>query len=272
MGISHLEREGVFFSVKRRVFNKFMTIFIIASLLVFLFTTILTIAGVGAAFILIPVFLALGIPLLTAMSTALLLNSIAMFFASLSYAREKLIVFKTALPILIVATILSPLGARTAEHLPKTVLLWMFVGFLIFAGSMMLFYRAKEREVEADTKKLIAYGVGVGSLAGYLGGLLGVGGGNFIVPVLVWLGFNPKKAAATTAFIVIFSSFSGFLGHVSLGNIDIKLLVFCAIGSIAGALFGAYLMKKKLSGKQVKIAIGLILYVIAAKMVWDLIK
>ncbi|NWF76203.1 MAG: sulfite exporter TauE/SafE family protein, partial [Nitrospirae bacterium] len=84
--------------------------------------------------------------------------------------------------------------------------------------------------------------------------------------------FNPKKAAATTAFIVIFSSFSGFLGHVSLGNIDIKLLIFCAIGSIAGALFGAYLMKKKLSGKQVKIAIGLILYIIAVKMVWDLIK
>ena len=148
----------------------------------------------------------------------------------------------------------------------------MFVGFLVFAGSMMLFYKAKEREVETDTKKLIGYGVGVGSFAGYLGGLLGVGGGNFIVPVLVWLGFNPKKAAATTAFIVIFSSFSGFLGHASLGNIDMKLLAFCAMGSVAGALFGAYLMKKKLSGKQVKIAIGLILYLIAVKMIWDLIK
>jgi len=244
----------------------------IAAVLVFLFTTILTIAGVGAAFILIPVFLALGIPLLTAMSTALLLNSVAMVFASISYAREKLIVFKTALPILTVATVLSPLGARTAEHLPKAVLLWMFVGFLVFAGSMMLFYKAKEREVETDTKKLIGYGVGVGSFAGYLGGLLGVGGGNFIVPVLVWLGFNPKKAAATTAFIVIFSSFSGFLGHASLGNIDIRLLLFCATGSVAGALLGAYLMKKRLSRKQVKIAIGLILYLIAVKMVWDLIK
>ena len=244
----------------------------IAAVLVFLFTTILTIAGVGAAFILIPVFLALGIPLLTAMSTALLLNSVAMVFASISYAREKLIVFKTALPILIVATVLSPLGARTAEHLPKAVLLWMFVGFLVFAGSMMLFYKAKEREVETDTKKLIGYGVGVGSFAGYLGGLLGVGGGNFIVPVLVWLGFNPKKAAATTAFIVIFSSFSEFLGHASLGNIDIRLLLFCATGSVAGALLGAYLMKKRLSRKQVKIAIGLILYLIAVKMVWDLIK
>jgi len=249
-----------------------MVTLILAAVLVFVFTTVLTIAGVGAAFILIPVFLALGIPLLTAMSTALLLNAVAMVFASISYAREKLIVFKTALPILIVATILSPLGARTAEHLPKVMLLWMFVGFLVFAGSMMLFYKAKEREVETNTKKLIGYGVGVGSFAGYLGGLLGVGGGNFIVPVLVWLGFNPKKAAATTAFIVIFSSFSGFLGHASLGNIDMKLLAFCAIGSVAGALFGAYLMKKKLSGKQVKVAIGLILYLIAVKMIWDLIK
>jgi uncharacterized membrane protein YfcA len=46
----------------------------------------------------------------------------------------------------------------------------------------------------------------------------------------------------------------------------------CATGSVAGALFGAYLMKKKLSGKQVKVAIGLILYLIALKMIWDLIK
>jgi hypothetical protein len=214
----------------------------------------------------------MGIPLLTAMSTALLLNSVAMIFASISYAREKLIVFKTAIPILIVATILSPLGARTAEHLPENLLKWLFVGFLIFAGSMMLFYKAKERQIDTSTKKSVGYGVGVGSLAGYLGGLLGVGGGNFIVPVLVWLGFNPKKAAATTAFIVIFSSLSGFLGHVSLGNINLWLLSLCALGSISGALLGAYLMKKKLSAGQVKLAIGVILYLIAIKMIWDLLR
>jgi len=244
---------------------------IIAGIATFGFTTVLTIAGVGAAFILIPVFLAMGIPLLTAMSTALLLNSVAMIFASISYAREKLIVFKTAIPILIAATLLSPLGARTAEHLPETLLKWLFVGFLIFAGSMMLFYKAKERQIESSTKKSVGYGVGVGALAGYLGGLLGVGGGNIIVPVLIWLGFNPKKASATTAFVVIFSSFSGFLGHVSLGNINLWLLSLCALGSISGALLGAYLMKKKLSAGQVKLAIGIILYLIAIKMIWDLL-
>jgi len=249
-----------------------MLVYIIAAVVTFLFTTVLTIAGVGAAFILIPVFLALGVPLLTAMSTALLLNTLAMIFASISYAREKLIVFKTAIPILIIAALLSPLGARTAEHLPREVLLWLFVGFLIFAGSMMLFYKPKEKQVETSLKKTIGYGAGVGSLAGYLGGLLGVGGGNFIVPVLVWLGYNPKKASATTAFVVIFSSFSGFLGHASLGNINLTLLSLCATGSVAGAILGAYLMRKKLSSKQVKFAIGIILYFIAFKMIWDLLK
>ncbi len=66
-----------------------MATLILAAVLVFVFTTVLTIAGVGAAFILIPVFLALGIPLLTAMSTALLLNAVAMVFASISYSRGK---------------------------------------------------------------------------------------------------------------------------------------------------------------------------------------
>jgi hypothetical protein len=54
---------------------------------------VLAIAGVGAAFILIPVFVGLGVPLLTAMSTALLLNSIAMAIASSYNARSGLIVY-----------------------------------------------------------------------------------------------------------------------------------------------------------------------------------
>ena len=70
-----------------------------------MFTTIFTIAGVGAGFILISVFLALGIPLLTTMSTAPVLNSITLIFVPVNYAREKLIIFKTALPILAICAI-----------------------------------------------------------------------------------------------------------------------------------------------------------------------
>ncbi len=79
--------------------------------------------------------------------------------------------------------------------------------------------------------------------------MLGVGGGNFIVPVLVWLGYAPKKASATTSFIVIFSSFSGFLGHATVGSINPGLLGFTAAGSAFGAVAGSWLMTEKLKQK-----------------------
>ena len=49
----------------------------IAALVTFVLTTVLSMAGVGAAFVLIPVFLALGVELHSAMATALLLNAIS---------------------------------------------------------------------------------------------------------------------------------------------------------------------------------------------------
>jgi uncharacterized membrane protein YfcA len=218
-----------------------MLTYLIAAVITFIFTTVLTIAGVGAAFILIPIFL-----------------------------MRKIGINKKAATTPAMVNTFVNLKVRTAAI--RNVLLWLFVIFLIFAGSIMLFYEAKAKEEKYDTKKLIGYGVAVGGVAGYLGGLLGVGGGNFIVPVLVWLGFNPKKASATTAFVVIFSSLSGFLGHATTGNMNIWLLLLCAAGSISGALLGSYLMRKKMSRKQVKMAIGIILYIIALKMIWDLLK
>ena len=249
-----------------------MTTIVLASLLVFLFTTILTVAGVGAAFIIIPTFYWLGIPLTEAMAVALLLNAVSMSFASVNYVRYRLVSFKTAIPIIILAVIFSPLGAYSTRYFPKNVLILVFVFFLIFAGSMMLFFTPKKKgDGGTSPGKALKTGVGVGIGAGYLGGLLGVGGGNFIVPALIWLGFDPKNASATTAFIVVFSSLSGFFGHAALGNINWNLLLFSAVGSIAGAIVGSWLMHRKLEAKHVKRIIGLVLYAIAVKMAWGLL-
>jgi uncharacterized protein len=243
----------------------------IAGVITFLFTALLTIAGVGAAFILIPVFIALGIDIHVAMATALLLNSIAMIFASYHFIKKNLIMWKAAIPILIVATALAPLGAYVSMGLNRNLLLWMFVAFLLFAAGMMLFYTPTSKDIESSPQKQLISGICVGAFAGFLGGLLGVGGGNFIVPVLVWLGYNPKKASATTSFIVIFSSFSGFLGHATIGSINAPLLGFTAIGSALGAVVGAWLMTERLKKEHVKRIIGIVLLVIAAKMVWSLL-
>jgi uncharacterized membrane protein YfcA len=76
--------------------------------------------------------------------------------------------------------------------------------------------------------------------------------------------------AGTISSIVIFSSLAGFLGHTAMGHIDVPLLALSALGSIAGALVGAWLMTKKLQSAQVKTVIGVVLYVIAARMLWGL--
>ena len=82
----------------------------------------------------------------------------------------------------------------------------------------MLFYQQKKRVEPLTRKTEITAGTGVGAVAGFLGGLLGVGGGNFILPVLNWIGLETKVAAATTSIVVVFSSFSGFLGTCITGE------------------------------------------------------
>ena len=249
-----------------------ITIYLVSAVLVFIFSGLLAMAGLGAAFLFVPLFYYLGVPLAEATPTALLLNVVSLLFATINYWRGKLINWRIGLPVLITAVILSPLGARLTASVDKTVLLVMFATFLVFAGFMMLFYKAKKREQALSRPVEIGAGAGVGTVAGFLGGLLGVGGGNFILPVLNWLGLDAKTAAGTTALVVVFSSFSGFLGHATLGGLDPVFIGIMAIMAAAGSIVGSQLMKTKLSNTQLKKIIGVLLWVIAAKMILDLIK
>ena len=121
------------------------------------FTTLLTIAGVGAAFILIPLFMALGIEV-----------HIAMAFASYRFSRSGLLLWKSALPILLAATVLSPLGAYVSHGLNRDTLLWLFVGFLLFAAGMMFFYEPASKKAAISPLRLVGYGAATGVLIRYV--------------------------------------------------------------------------------------------------------
>lgn len=249
-----------------------LSIYVISAVLVFVFSGLLAMAGLGAAFLFVPLFYYLGVPLAEATSTALLLNVVSLLFATINYWRGKLINWRVGLPVLITAVVLSPVGARLTASTNKTLLLGMFAVFLVFAGAMMLFYHARKREQALNRGVEVGAGVGVGGAAGFLGGLLGVGGGNFILPVLNWLGLDTKTAAGTTALVVVFSSLSGFLGHISMGGLDPLFISVMAVMAAAGSIIGSQLMKTRLSSKQLKKIIGVLLWVIATKMILDLLK
>jgi hypothetical protein len=249
-----------------------ITVYVISAILVFVFSGLLAMAGIGAAFLFVPLFYYLGVPLAEATPTALLLNVVSLMFAAFNYWRGKLINWRVGLPVLIAAVILSPLGARLTPYVDKTILLSMFAAFLVFAGFMMLFAKVKAREKALSRATEIGAGAGVGSVAGFLGGLLGVGGGNFILPVLNWIGLDAKVAAGTTALVVVFSSLSGFLGHATMGGLDPVFVGVTALMAALGSIVGSQLMKTKVSSAQLKKIIGVLLWVIAAKMIFDLVK
>jgi uncharacterized membrane protein YfcA len=249
-----------------------MTLYIVSAILVFIFSGLLSMAGIGAAFLFVPLFYYLGVPLAEATPTALLLNVVSLMFAAFNYWRGKLVNWRVGLPVLVAAVILSPLGARLTPFVDKKLLLGMFAAFLIFAGFMMLFAKIKAREKPLSRETEIRAGAGVGAAAGFLGGLLGVGGGNFILPVLNWLGLDAKVAAGTTAVVVVFSSLSGFLGHATMGGIDPVFIGITAVSAALGSIVGSQLMKTKVSSAQLKKIIGVLLWVIAVKMIFDVFK
>ncbi|MCQ3975524.1 MAG: sulfite exporter TauE/SafE family protein, partial [Anaerolineae bacterium] len=118
-----------------------MTFYLVSAVIVFVFSGLLAMAGLGAAFLFVPLFYYMGVPLAEATATALLLNTVSLLFATVNYWRGHLINWRVGLPVLITAVILSPLGARLTPYVNKTLLLGLFAAFLVFAGAMMLFYR-----------------------------------------------------------------------------------------------------------------------------------
>jgi uncharacterized protein len=109
-----------------------------------------------------------------------------------------------------------------------------------------------------------------GGVAGFMGGLLGIGGGFMIAPLLMEMGYPTKEAAATTAFIVTFSSFSGFLGHLSVSHIDLTLVTVTVLAVLAGSQGGAWFMMNKAKPSYVKKLYGIILLLVAFQLLLSL--
>ena len=142
-----------------------ITVYVVSAIVVFVFSGLLAMAGVGAAFLFVPLFHYLGVPLAEAAPTALLLNVVSLFFGAINYWRGKPINWSMGVPVLIMAVSLSPVGARLTPFVNKEFLLALLAAFLIFAGAMMLFRKVQSRQEPLSRTVELAAGAGVGDLA-----------------------------------------------------------------------------------------------------------
>ena len=85
--------------------------------------------------------------------------------------------------------------------------------------------------------------VGAGMMVGLLSGLVGVGGGFLMTPILMMLGVPPTVAAASDTSAIVATSSSGVAAHFRLGNVDYKLGSILLCGGLVGAAIGVQLIK-----------------------------
>lgn len=104
----------------------------------------------------------------------------------------------------------------------------------------------------------------IGVIGGVLSGLLGVGGGIFIVPMLVLVAHLSQHGAhATSLAAVVPIALAGSLFFGREGNVDVRIALFLAVGSLVGAPLGAKAMAG-LGEATLKVAFGLLLIVVGA--------
>ena len=84
-----------------------------------------------------------------------------------------------------------------------------------------------------------------------------------------WL--QDQGATETTAYIVTFSSFSDFFGHVAHMTINPWLLMVTVVAVIAASLAGSSFMSNRAKPKWVKWFYGILLILVAGKMLWPLV-
>jgi len=249
-----------------------LSTYLLATGLIFVVSILFSMLGLGGGMLYVPIFKWLDYPLKSvAIPLGLLLNGVTTLSAFLRYTREGLVDFRGGLPAAAAGLVLAPFGAHMVQYIPQHILIILFAVLVIIAGVRTLLKsgQGEPAEMANPTRRAIVGGM-VGGGAGFIAGLLGIGGGFIVAPMLMELGYPTKKAAATTAFIVTFSSFSGFLGHVAEGRIDIILAGFSLVAVIAGSQLGAWFMANKAQPGWVKKLYGIVLLAVAAKLLYGI--
>ena len=108
--------------------------------------------------------------------------------------------------------------------------------------------------------------VGIGLVAGFLSGVLGVGGGIVIVPLLVALvAYPPKSAMATSLAAILFTAVAAAASHAQAGNVAWRDAALIGIPATAGAVLGAWL-HQRVTTRAVTLAFSVLLVLTAAKL------
>ena len=229
--------------------------------------------GFGGASSYTAILILAGISIFSVPPISLLLNIIVSCMAFLSYIKAQFFSPKLSLPFL--SSI--PFAFYTGQMiLPQKTLTIIFIITLFAASAALLTSkRATKNQQESETKrstnlnyiKMAIIGIPIGALLGSVAGLIGIGGGIWLSPLLILTGLaNPKQSAATASLFILTNSISGFAAQSISKPLDLYFLLPLACVVLAGGIIGSRLGAFRFDHDKIRMIIGAIVAVAAINL------
>lgn len=204
-----------------------------------------------------------GISTLYMRSSSLILNLFVSAVSFYAFYRGGYFKIKILIPFIIGSLPMAFLGARM--NVDPQLFKYILGVFLVIAVTRMLYVPRGERKEVIPFNFVIAFFIG--AFLGFFSGLIGIGGGIILSPLLLLLGWaNMKETAAVSAIFIFLNSASGIAGLISSGiHVSPQLLYWVAL-AFAGGILGAYIGSFKLSLVKLKYLLAFVLFLASIKL------
>lgn len=149
----------------------------------------------------------------------------------------------------------------------------IILGAALFIASLRFLILDRAIRSRLMIRPSLRYGIGlpIGLGLGFLAGLIGIGGGIFLSPILLTLGWaDAKKTAAVSAGFIILNSTSGLIAHMSRGALNFQLLWPLAVVVLLGGAMGSWWGAFRLPPLTLQRLMGVVLLAASVKLIWPL--
>jgi uncharacterized membrane protein YfcA len=198
--------------------------------------------------------------------TSLILNIVVASIASYKYIKANYFDKKIFLTLIIASLPAAFLGGYLTIN-PKYFKL--IAGIFLVCASGLLLVREYAKNHVTDLKKMpTTLGLLIGSIIGLISGLIGVGGGIFLSPIIIMSNWTSvKNASGIAALFILVNSISGLAGHLTAINKVNSNIIFWIVAVIIGGLTGSYLGTIKFNNKIIITCLFLVLLTAGLKFV-----
>ena len=177
---------------------------------------------------------------------ALFCNIIVVSGNCINYVRAGNLNIKLLLPYLFGSIPFAFIGGSL--NIEKNIFEILLFAVLVFAGTLLLFKFQSYEDKEQDYKKIsLTYSILIGSIIGFVSGVVGIGGGIFLSPILFLLrAGKPKHIVTTASLFILINSISGIIGQLTKNAVllEIQNYWYLFIAVLIGGQIGNFLNLK----------------------------